>query len=105
MRFGITLFLAVLIFPTIARGAEQVAVRAVVERYCVSCHDADEAKGDLNLAAVAGEGAAAHPEIWEKVVRRVAGRQRPPAGGGRAGGGAFRGGAGALPGGRGAARG
>ena len=88
MRFRIALFTALCVAAALARGVEPVSVRAVVERYCVSCHDTDGAKGDLNLAAVAAvaaEGAARHPEVWEKVVRRLAGRQMPPAGKARPG--------------------
>ena len=55
-------------------------MRAVVGQYCVSCHDADTAKGGLNLAAVAAEDIGRHPQTWEKVVRRLRGRQMPPAG-------------------------
>ena len=64
----------------LAHGEETVSVRAVVDRYCTTCHDADSAKGDLNLAAVMDDAADHHPEVWEKVVRRLNGRQMPPAG-------------------------
>jgi mono/diheme cytochrome c family protein len=54
--------------------------RATIDRYCVSCHNtrlktADLALDTLDLAAV-GE----HPEIWEKVVRKLRGGLMPPAG-------------------------
>ena len=54
-------------------------VRAVAEQYCVDCHDADVKKGGLNLAAVLTQEPAEHPEVWEKVVRRLSARQMPPA--------------------------
>ena len=54
--------------------------RATIDRYCVSCHNtrlktADLALDTLDLAAV-GE----HPEVWEKVVRKLRGGLMPPAG-------------------------
>ena len=52
----------------------------VVGRYCVGCHDAGTAKGGLDLTAVAAADVAHHPLVWEKVVRRLRGRQMPPTG-------------------------
>lgn len=63
-----------------AIAAEPVSVKAVVGTFCVSCHDGDAPKGGLNLAAVAAEDIARHAEVWEKVLRRLRGRQMPPAG-------------------------
>jgi hypothetical protein len=59
---------------------EPVGVRSVVERYCTNCHDAESAKGDLNLAGILSDPVDRHPESWEKIVRRLNGRQMPPAG-------------------------
>src|SRR5262245_11657169 len=53
---------------------------ALVEGYCLSCHDDDHRKGELALDAVLGAGVAAHPEVWEKVVRKLRARQMPPIG-------------------------
>jgi mono/diheme cytochrome c family protein len=63
-----------------AAAAEPPAVRAVVETYCVSCHDAGTKKGGLNLAAIVDKDVAKDPDVWEKVVRRMRGRQMPPPG-------------------------
>jgi hypothetical protein len=57
-------------------GAE---VRSFVEQNCTSCHDADVQKGNLNLERFIGDDAARHPEVWEKVVKRLRTRQMPPA--------------------------
>ena len=61
-------------------AAEPSALRTVVSKSCVSCHDADAPKGGLNLAAVLAEEVDQHPQVWEKVVRRLRARQMPPAG-------------------------
>jgi hypothetical protein len=65
---------------TDARGEQPATIRAVVDRYCVSCHDADRTEGGLNLAAVATHEVGQHPDVWEKVARRMQRRQMPPAG-------------------------
>jgi hypothetical protein len=81
MRNRVALFcLAVLALAPRAFGAGVEPVRTVVERYCLDCHDADTTKGDLNITAVLTEDAGRHPEVWEKVVRRLRGRQMPPLG-------------------------
>jgi hypothetical protein len=46
----------------------------------MDCHDVDAAKGNLNLTSVSPENVAARPDLWENVVRRLRGRQMPPAG-------------------------
>ena len=51
---------------------------AVVEQFCVNCHNADENKGNLNLDAIHQAPPTQHPEIWEKVITRLRARQMPP---------------------------
>jgi hypothetical protein len=53
---------------------------ALVDEYCLSCHDQDHKKGSLALDTVAEEDVAKHPEVWEKVVRKLRVRQMPPVG-------------------------
>lgn len=58
--------------------AAHEAIDQFVERYCLKCHDAGTrtaglALDDLNTAAVGR-----NPNVWEKVVRRLAARQMPP---------------------------
>ncbi|MGH8638588.1 MAG: c-type cytochrome domain-containing protein [Burkholderiales bacterium] len=52
----------------------------LVDEYCLSCHDDDKEKGDLSLEKVAALDVGRHPEIWEKVVRKLRARQMPPVG-------------------------
>src|SRR4051794_18726426 len=56
------------------------SVQLFVSRHCVGCHNSDDQRGGLNLDAVRSEDVGAHPEVWEKVVRKLAGRQMPPGG-------------------------
>jgi len=53
---------------------------ALVDQYCVTCHDEDEKKGDLALDSVALQDVSKHPDVWEKVVRKLRARQMPPIG-------------------------
>ena len=58
------------------------AERALVDKYCVSCHSARLKTGGLvldkdtvDLAHVAD-----HADVWEKVIRKLHGRMMPPQG-------------------------
>ncbi|MFL6280077.1 MAG: DUF1592 domain-containing protein [Vicinamibacterales bacterium] len=53
---------------------------ALVDEYCLSCHDKDHEKGKLVLETVADDHVAEHPEIWEKVIRKLRARLMPPVG-------------------------
>jgi mono/diheme cytochrome c family protein len=55
------------------------AVQAVVDRYCLACHNERLKTAGLaftNSAAAPGE----NPDVWERVVRKLRHRQMPPAG-------------------------
>ena len=63
---------------------------ALVDEYCLSCHDEDKKKGELALDTIAAHDVAQHPDVWEKVVRKLRARQMPPVGQGAAGRGHLR---------------
>ena len=65
--------------PAGASESKDSIVRAVVERHCTDCHGKDIQKGNLDLERLSSADVGAHPQIWEKVVRRVRARQMPPA--------------------------
>ena len=50
-----------------------------MESYCLDCHDGDTAKGELNLERLLAEDVTQNAVVWEKVIRRLAARQMPPA--------------------------
>ncbi len=54
--------------------------RAAVKQYCVGCHNSKVKTGGLALDTSGVENVDRHPEIWEKVVRRLRARSMPPAG-------------------------
>ncbi|MEP6917570.1 MAG: DUF1592 domain-containing protein [Acidobacteriota bacterium] len=53
---------------------------ALVDEYCLSCHDVDHKKGGFELESVVADDVDRHPEVWEKVVRKLRARQMPPVG-------------------------
>src|SRR5215212_3854303 len=53
---------------------------AVVQNYCVDCHNAAEAAGGLVLEGKSPESVALEPEIFEAAVRKLRGRLMPPPG-------------------------
>jgi hypothetical protein len=55
-------------------------VAALVDEYCLSCHDKDHEKGGLVLETIASHDVAQHPDIWEKVIRKMRARLMPPVG-------------------------
>src|SRR5688572_32652282 len=55
-------------------------VKALVNDYCVSCHDAESKKGGLDLEQIIPSDVTQHPDAWEEVVRKLRARQMPPIG-------------------------
>ena len=53
---------------------------AVMKRYCAGCHSGKLRTGGLSLEGLDANAPGQHPEVWEKVVRRLRGRTMPPAG-------------------------
>jgi mono/diheme cytochrome c family protein len=56
--------------------------QTLLKTSCVGCHNAQSASpaGGLALSNLNVQDAAQHPEIWEKVVRKLRGRLMPPPG-------------------------
>jgi hypothetical protein len=66
---------------SIAGGCLSVgADRAVIDRYCVGCHNARMKSGGLALDTLSPERVGQNPEVWEKVVRKLRARYMPPIG-------------------------
>src|SRR5262245_49167813 len=45
--------------------------RALLNRYCVACHNERLKSGGLALDAVSVADVSAHADVWEKVVRKT----------------------------------
>jgi hypothetical protein len=63
-----------------AAASAVTPVSDVAKQYCVSCHDAETKKGDLNLESILTDRVEDHADTWEKVVRKLNARQMPPLG-------------------------
>ena len=62
------------------QSAAPAPSRALLDRYCVTCHNERLRTGDLLLDQVDLERVGAHAETLEKVVRKLRAGQMPPAG-------------------------
>jgi mono/diheme cytochrome c family protein len=62
--------------PTAAAASPQ----ALVNTYCVTCHNQRARTGGLALDAVDASNIPAGAEVWEKVIRKVRAGMMPPAG-------------------------
>src|SRR5215469_7058475 len=53
---------------------------STIETYCFGCHNRGVGTGNLFLNELSAQSVPEHPEIFEKVVRKLRGRQMPPPG-------------------------
>src|ERR1700752_3595533 len=68
-----------------SQAANQVAQHpasqwSTIQTYCFGCHNKFVAAGNLFLDELGAESVSKHPEIFEKVARKLQGRQMPPPG-------------------------
>ena len=66
--------------PREAAAPAAGAHTAVVNQYCLACHNDRTRTGGLGLEAVNAAPLGDHTEVWERVVRKLRARQMPPAG-------------------------
>src|SRR5580704_4052617 len=66
--------------PTPAQKPSALAERALLDQYCVTCHDDEQKTGGLSLQKLDLTTVGDHPELWEKVVRKLRAGLMPPAG-------------------------
>ena len=66
--------------PAPAAAATVSAQRALINQYCVACHNDRVRTGGLSLADFDPDAAGQHPEVAEKVIRKLRGGLMPPAG-------------------------
>src|SRR3954470_3054650 len=73
--------LAASLFSLAATMAHSASpVQEMAQHYCVSCHDADTKKGEIDLQSILKDDIAAHAVTWEKAVQKLNARQMPPLG-------------------------
>ena len=62
--------------PATAAATEQ----ALVDQYCLGCHNDRALRGGLSLEGLALDAVADHVEVWEKAVRKLRAGAMPPTG-------------------------
>jgi hypothetical protein len=66
--------------PATVSASQAPASRAVVDQYCLGCHNTRTQTGGLSLERGAIDDVAAHPDLWEKALRKVRAGMMPPVG-------------------------
>src|SRR5262245_59464610 len=67
--------------PTAATStASAAAERALLDQYCVTCHSDKLKRANLSLEKLDLATAGDHPELWEKVIRKLRAGVMPPPG-------------------------
>lgn len=62
------------------QSGSAASTKVFIGKYCVSCHNEKLRTAELLLDQANVEALAQHPEIWEKVVKKLRAGQMPPAG-------------------------
>ena len=66
--------------PSAAPGSAARDTRAMLDTYCVTCHNQRTRTADLALDTVDAGAPHANPEIWERVIARLRAESMPPSG-------------------------
>jgi len=57
-----------------------VEARAVIEQYCLTCHDDDKKKGELSLETFDPAKVEARADVGEKMIKKLRAGMMPPPG-------------------------
>ena len=66
--------------PAVPAAAAQAAPRAVLQQYCITCHNQRAKVGGLALDTLDMAQVGENADVWEKVVRKLRTGAMPPAG-------------------------
>ena len=53
---------------------------ALLKKYCLACHNHSSGSGGLSLEDFSAKNPGAHPDVWEKVARKLSAGEMPPPG-------------------------
>ena len=69
-------FLSIFLMAGMVSAAPQATppARSVLDQYCVGCHNDKANIGGLALNNIDVTRAGDHPDVWEKVIRKLRGR-------------------------------
>ena len=68
------------LFAVTASLCAQVATQAVLDRYCLGCHNSTVSSGGLALDRLDASAPGENPQVWESVLRKLTHRHMPPQG-------------------------
>src|SRR5579884_2935802 len=71
---------APLLSPAEAQKTDTSSNRALLDTYCVTCHNQRSKTAGLTFDTMDLSNPAADPAVWEKAVRKLRGGMMPPAG-------------------------
>ena len=57
--------------PLIKAQTSEAAQRALLDQYCVTCHNDKVKTANLSLQSSDIKSVADHPELWEQVIRKL----------------------------------
>lgn len=77
---SLSLLVATILFPSVAQADDHAPSRAMLDKYCVTCHSERLQTGGLVLENLDMASLFADGEVWEKVLRKLGAGQMPPAG-------------------------
>jgi len=80
LPFLLTAVSVALLAPARAQQPSPSPARKLIDRYCVTCHNQRARTADLLLDKMDVDQTASHPEVWEKVIRKLRGGMMPPVG-------------------------
>src|SRR3954453_22474125 len=63
---------------TAVKKYDRAGFEQFVSANCSECHDKETKTGGLALDELVASDFAAHPNIWERVIRKLTTRQMPP---------------------------
>src|SRR3954464_9595667 len=66
--------------PSAALQTPRAQYRPVLDQYCVGCHNDRLRTAGLSLETLDPADARTHPDIWEKVAKKLRTREMPPLG-------------------------
>ena len=75
-----TVLLVAIGLPARADEAQKPSAKTVINKYCLTCHNAKLKTAGLQLDSADVERIGERPELWEKVARKLRTGEMPPAG-------------------------
>jgi hypothetical protein len=70
--------IAALLCPVVLMPAEPLSRDALLQQYCLNCHNENTKSGGLALENLSVAEPSTRPDVWEKVIRKLNAGEMPP---------------------------